>query len=84
MPGITVTRELVELLSASPRFVNANRTLRSLYAVIRRLTKVQLYAELNENKPQPFGIGWRSNAEQLIYTSSVLTNCLLLKTTKQR
>lgn len=36
MPGITVTRELVELLSASPRFVNANRTFTKLYAVIRR------------------------------------------------
>ena len=82
IPGITVTRELVELLSASPRFCKCKS---NFYEAVRGYPKVTKFTlrELNENN-RSVRDRWRSNANSLTITSSVLTNCLLLKTTKQR
>ena len=48
MPGITVTRELVELLSASPRFCKCKS---NFYEAVRGYPKVTKFTlrELNEN-----------------------------------
>ena len=82
-PGITVTRELVELLSASPRVCKCKS---NFYEAVRGYPKVTKFTlrELNENNRSRSGSLEVKRETISTITSSVPTSCLRSKTTRRR